>query len=545
MVAGVGALGLAGYLYRHRSSPGVRWFLLSFLGVALWCLAYSSGLLVFDRSLRVHLEALWLVGSVWTGPLFLLFALRYTGRAVTAETWQPAVLLSVPAAASGLLLTHPYHDLLWANARVVPTWGLAGLAYEPTAVLYVPMVFGLVAAGVGVLLLVETVVNYGRLYQSEATAVALSTVPPSVGFVAWLLGLGPVPQLNLAPALFVFHVVLDAYAFVGSNMFVTSPTTKRAAERSVIDDIGNPVIVLDTTGRVVSINTAAADAFELDPDSGLWVPLADLFEDDIDTDADRQHVTVTVDGRDREFVVVVSALTDPADVTVGRTLVFNDVTREREREQRLDVLNRVIRHNLRNEMTVIQGHAEVIADRSDDEQITSSAASVLDSGDRLLATGEKAREFERLREREVRVDRVDITRLLTRLVEDFEVEHPDATIDLDVPTDPVTVETDDRILSLVVSGLLENALVHADPEPHVRVSLSAVTDGSATGEIRIRDDGPGISASELQPILNGRETALEHGTGIGLWIVSWGLSILGGDIELTSDDEGTEARVRL
>ncbi|MFC7028764.1 hypothetical protein ACFQH8_17785 [Halomicroarcula sp. GCM10025710] len=54
MVAGVGALGLAGYLYRHRSSPGVRWFLLSFLGVALWCLAYSSGLLVFDRSLRVH-----------------------------------------------------------------------------------------------------------------------------------------------------------------------------------------------------------------------------------------------------------------------------------------------------------------------------------------------------------------------------------------------------------------------------------------------------------------------------------------------------------
>ncbi|MFC7028763.1 histidine kinase N-terminal 7TM domain-containing protein [Halomicroarcula sp. GCM10025710] len=98
-----------------------------------------------------------------------------------------------PRGRQWLLLTHPYHDLLWANARVVPTWGLAGLAYEPTAVLYVPMVFGLVAAGVGVLLLVETVVNYGRLYQSEATAVALSTVPPSVGFVAWLLGLGPVP----------------------------------------------------------------------------------------------------------------------------------------------------------------------------------------------------------------------------------------------------------------------------------------------------------------------------------------------------------------
>jgi len=45
-------------------------------------------------------------------------------------------------------------------------------------------------------------------------------------------------------------------------------------------------------------------------------------------------------------------------------------------------------------------------------------------------------------------------------------------------------------------------------------------------------------------IERGGETALEHGSGIGLWIVTWCVRTLGGDLEFETT-EGTTATVRL
>ncbi|WP_330995642.1 ATP-binding protein [Halobacterium salinarum] len=37
----------------------------------------------------------------------------------------------------------------------------------------------------------------------------------------------------------------------------------------------------------------------------------------------------------------------------------------------------------------------------------------------------------------------------------------------------------------------------------------------------VKDDGPGIPQTEQQVITSGVETPLKHGSGLGLWIVSW------------------------
>lgn len=540
--AAVGGVVLASYLARHRGSPGVRWFVASILAIAAWCLVYGVSLLVFSYPLRLHLEALGLLCATWTGPLFLLFALEYTGRGADARSWQAAVVLGGAAAISSLIVTYSYHPLLWTGATPAPVLGVSVPAYSMGPALYLMAGFVLSCTGVGALLLVETVVSYGPLYRSEAAAVALSTIPPSAGSLPWLLGLGPAPQLNLAPLLFVPHLLLDGYAFVGSNMFETNPTTQRAAERSAVDDIGSPVAVLDTADRIVTVNDAAVDVFGLAPEEALGEPLTAFVDLDLTADTERETVTVETDGRDRQFTAVTSPLTDPAERDVGRTVVFQEVTRAREREQRLDVLNRVIRHNLRNEMTVVLGHAEKIARNSENEEIRESAETIRRSGDRLLATGEKAREFERLRGGRTWAEHVDVADLVRTVAAELDEEFPDAVVDVG-DADSVTVETDPRVLSLVVGSLLENALEHnRTAAPRAVVSLTG-TDGGV--EIRISDDGPGINPDELAPIRKGRETSLEHSTGIGLWVVRWGVSMLGGEIEFRTDGDGTDVIVRI
>ena len=539
MTAGIWSLLLAGYLYRHRGNPGVRWFMLSFLAVGAWCLAYGVGLVVFDPEVRFQLERLAHIASFWVGPPFLLFTMEYTGRDTAVRDWQRAVVFAVPALGSGLVLTQPGHGLLWSEMTVAPVFDLATVSYTLEPLFFLITAYGNITAGVGVILLVETVVSYGPLYRREAAAVALSTGPPVVGYLLWLSALGPYNQLNLAPTLFLAHVALDSYAFVGSDMFETNPATKRAAERSAVDDIGSPVFVLDSANRVVTVNDAAADLFGLNPTAVLGEALTAFLDVEFDpAGQERQSVSVTIDSRDREFVVVTSPLTGPRDRNVGQTVVFQEVTREREREQRLDVLNRIIRHNLRNEMTVVLGHADIIANRAEDEQIRTSAEKITQSGDRLLTTGEKAREFEKLRKGTRRSEPVEIGALVVDVVADVRAAFPSATVDVTASGDGPTVETDPGVLSLVLSNLLENALTHAaDDDPTVEITVTETDSGGV--EIRIDDDGPGIETDELTPIRKGRETSLEHSTGIGLWVVSWGVSMLGGEIEFDTDDEGT------
>jgi nitrogen-specific signal transduction histidine kinase len=540
--AGVGTLALVAYLWRHRGKPGANWFMAGLTAQAVFCLAAATDPFV-GGVVGTALSTLTWTGFVATGPLFFAFTMDYTGRPLAFDNRATTAVLTLAAANTLAVATSPLHGRVW---RPGPDGALAATAVvDPWG--YVTVAFGTVLAGVGVLLLVETVIDYGPLYRREAAAVSLSSVVPTVVVVAWLLGLDAVPGLVAVGASFVPHVCLDAYAFVESDMFETNPATRRAAEQNAVDDIATPVFVLDEDDRVVEYNSAAGALVESsstvsDP---LGTPVSSVLDawDEPATDGGRpateeRVVTSSVGGDHRQFRVSRSALTDPGDDRVGSTLVFEDVTRERRREQRLDVLNRVLRHNLRNRMTTVAGHAEVLGREADDERTERLAEMIDAAATDMLDAGEKAREFERLRESGPRYREVDVSACLADAVDDYR-DHEGR---IEVSADDATVRTDPRWVRLVVGNLVENALEHVE-DPVLSVTATV---GERDGELLITvcDDGDGIPASELEPMQSGTETALAHGTGIGLWVVEWSVTALGGSWAVDTDD-GTTVTVRL
>jgi signal transduction histidine kinase len=206
---------------------------------------------------------------------------------------------------------------------------------------------------------------------------------------------------------------------------------------------------------------------------------------------------------------------------------YNDLTeglaeRERalrEREQRLDVLNRVLRHNLRNEMTVVVGHAEFIAEETDDP-LTNSAESILSSTDDLTSLSERAREIQEIRGTARDRTVVDAADLAREAVADAREKFPDVTVDLDADSAPLcAVPT----VGMAVEHVVDNACRHNEGDPRrVRVSTGTGTrDGAPVAWIAVQDDGPGLPEQEQTVLREGRETALEHGSGLGLWVVYW------------------------
>jgi signal transduction histidine kinase len=539
LLAAAGTVLLIRYLWQYRGKPGADWFLASLSFQTTWSVAYGVGLLTFAEPVRWALEVLSWTGMAGTGVYFLAFALAYTGRGHIVERGRQ-VFLAFPVVIGLIGATNPVHQLVWVDFTLVPVAGMAGATYDMRLWAVVAATAGVSTISVGSVLLFDTVVSYGPLYRREAIAVGLSTIPPVVAVLLWLYGLGPVPEVNFATVMFLPHVALDAYAFAGSDMFEFHPATRRAGERAAIDDLGAPVVIVDEQERVVTLNTAAEEAFDVRKEGALTRPLAAVLgEGSVDPTAEEDTLRLQRGGRRQIFGVTSTPLSDADATHVGYTVVFQDVTAERRREQRLDVLNRVLRHNLRNDMTVVQGFTEAAAGRIDDPETRSMLDRATSKTTELVALGEKARTVERVLDSDPRSERVVVADLLATVRDEHVDEAETETVTVDAPDTEVLA--DPAVLQVVVGALLENALEHAGDAPTVTLSAER-RDGVVA--VVVADDGPGLPDHERDVLSSGAESALQHGSGLGLWLANWGATTLGGDLTFETSD-GTRATVAI
>jgi len=256
----------------------------------------------------------------------------------------------------------------------------------------------------------------------------------------------------------------------------------------------------------------------------------------------------------------------------------------REREQRLDVLNRVLRHNVRNEMSIIHNYADIIREFTDDDQLESAAGTILAAGGELIDLSDKARQIRSAFDEADRRHGFDAAALVADAVDDVGGEFPDAEIHHAVPEGVTVVGL--PALDTALENVLENACEHNDAdEPRVEVDVTfdpeasperewpptldhdatapdedataagkeattadggdtdpldpgRLAEGETTGlaRIAVADDGPGIPAHEHEVLTAGEETALEHGSGLGLWLVFWVVGKSGGELGFADND---------
>ena len=532
----VGSLYLLAQLREHWDRPGARWFVATIATITVWGGSYGVALLVSNPAARVLLEGLSWVCLVWIGYFFLAFALGYTGRRVILESPPFRAFGAVPALASVLALTNPRHELLWAGFELRPVGAVVGATYTFQPLGYFVLVVGMLLVSFGTVLLFDTVVSYGPLYRREAIAVGLSPIPPGVAVLVWALPFGP--AVSLTTVAFLPHIALDAYAFIRSDMFEFHPATRRAGERAAIDDIATPVAIVDVDGRIVNLNPAAETMLDVDKRAALTDRLDDrLVGDPYEPGVDDDRFGVGTDGRRREYKIAQTELTDGAGTRLGYTVVFQDITDEIRRERRLEVLNRFLRHNVRNESVVIQARAQLLAETLDGEN-AEHAATVGRAVDRLVESGDKARTLAEAGTASDDFEPVALRALVDDVVETLSGEY-DGSVAVAVPAD-CTVESQPVLLEVLVTNLVENALQHA-PGTDVRVA-AAVEDGAVL--LSVADGGPGIPDHELAVLERGQETALDHGSGIGLWLIRWATTTLSGELSFDTDG-GTTVTVRL
>lgn len=228
----------------------------------------------------------------------------------------------------------------------------------------------------------------------------------------------------------------------------------------------------------------------------------------------------------------------PADIVAAQGMA-HDATERKQHERLIRVLNRVLRHNLRNDITIIQGYADVLGDRIDAEH-TEYVDLIQETSQRLLGMSETARELEENVRNPPEMERTDIVPAVRRVARQADERYATADISVDVPEQAVA-RSGPR-LETALWELLDNAASHAGDAPSIDISV--FTSGE-TVEIAIHDDGPGLPDQEATVLESGEETTLVHGSGLGLWLVYWVVSTLDGSVRVPADCNGGRVVVAL
>lgn len=218
--------------------------------------------------------------------------------------------------------------------------------------------------------------------------------------------------------------------------------------------------------------------------------------------------------------------------------VLIDVTQQKEIEEQVNVLNRVLRHNLRNELTVIRGYVSTVTDASDDHDRELGTA--LNAIDRLIDLSEKVRELIWYTSAVMNPREHVLEELIEPIVTRVNREFPGCSVTVTIP-DGLTVEAYPS-LELALGEVIENGVKHGGADPVVEIHAARSTEGV---ELIVTDNGPGMPEQERTLFTRGSETPLRHGSGLGLWIVNFVIGEHGGAVDIDVDADGTSVSILL
>jgi len=556
-VAGALTAFLTAFGWRHREELGADWFAATMGGTTVWIAGDLAGVAVGSRVAIVALDQLVTVAVTVVPVCWFGFVLAYTGRDRWLDRRGLAALWAVPTVLVAGIVTAPFHTLYHTDITV--TVGTVGPYVEsaPGPLAWLNLAYFALLVGVGLWVVAKMLWNHDRLYANQAVWLLVGTLAPvsllALSFVVETPGGVPVIAMGF-PLLGLAY----AHGLFSHRLFDLSPATRRIGVPEAFDDLGEGVVVVDTDRDVAAINEPACELFGCRKSVVLGGPvgrvspaLADLdpspdggsdrdgsneeragSDSGARADSGTRSTDVTVDGR--VLSVSVSAVRDGHDRLTGHALVVRDVTADRRRQERLDVLNRVFRHNIRNTMNAVVGPTDMLVDRLDGED-HELAETAHEAGQAVLELSESVREVERMMTRPVEPQFVSVPDAIDGTVRSVR-GGASFTVETDVPA-ALTLSTDPRVLALVLEQVVENAVVHAETDhPTVSISAEPHDDGCL---VRVTDEGPGIPDSELAALRDGTETQLAHGSGIGLWTIHWGTTRVGGSVRFQRRADGT------
>jgi two-component sensor histidine kinase/PAS domain-containing protein len=523
LLTSIGLLLLLRQPLSHLDKPGSKGFLLAVVAISLWPLSVGANAFIADLSASIAVYNVRLLAAALVSVGWFLLAFEFTTQRIPSR---PVLGALAGYVLGGQLLawTNPTHLLVLGPGTAVRN-GVLLPEYGPWFWVQAAINYGLILGASG--LLATDWLHSRGLRRHQSALLALAVAPPIAANLLTIFGLVETTY-DLTPFGLIGSGLILSWTLYRLEFLNVVPVGRDIAV-GVMED---GVVIVDDSDRVIDCNGSATRLFAIeagyygDPvedvldrlPRGVLDRLTGTAPPDGSADATLpSEVSFEVDGRQRHFSLTRSAVRGTGETDLGQVLVFRDITALKDREADLEllrqVLTRILRHNLRTNLNVISGYAELLRADYDDDRIDR----ITEASRSLGEISEKATHLEEIIQPETAAVTYDLAAVVADAVDAVRKEYPSVTVIADTP-DSCRVRSA-LGLPVVVDNLVENAAEHNDAaEPRIHVAVDSGTDGPV---LRVSDNGPSIPDHELTVLETREETPLHHGSGLGLWIVRW------------------------
>lgn len=522
----------------HRNRPGARALTAFLVAASLWAVAEGLTVANADTPAMTFWLQVGLSLSVVLPAAWLVLVLEYAGKERWVTRRLLVLLIAEPVVFLALVWTNARHELVFATAEAIPVGSLSALAVTYGVGFWGHQVYTYLLITIGGVVLARLLLGENDAYRRQTTVILGAIAVPVAGNTAHIFGLFP-SGLNPTAITYLLAGVILAGILLHSELLGLAPVTREIGREAMLSELDDAVIILDDGDRVVDINTAAERLLSVSADEAVGRALSSLspaLSEQLTPGVERVDIDLERDGHVRHYDVRASSLYRGYGAFSGRLVSLRDVTERRQRQQRLDVFNRLLRHNLRNELNVVRGRMELAKADTGDTRGTERLDEAIETLDGVIARSDKVGRISRLLDRDD-AGAVDIAGELRGEYRSGTFDYPGATVTLDVPE--TLFVTGGPALLAAFKELVANAVEHNDdPHPTVTVTVNEFESDDRQVCLEVRDNGPGIDTQEWQTIVEGAETRLNHSSGVGLWLVNWLVRRAGGTLSFENTTDG-------
>lgn len=204
--------------------------------------------------------------------------------------------------------------------------------------------------------------------------------------------------------------------------------------------------------------------------------------------------------------------------------IQTDVTELKESQKQLEKLGNLLRHDVRNQLNIIQGRNEML--QQHEGPVGESAAAIATAAERLLSVTENAREITEFLSSTTSPKQRDIVAVVRDVADTKRAQYPDVTVIVDAPEKAVALAVGQ--LEIALKELVENGVVHnISEEPCIVITVEETSNQVL---IHVADNGAGIPEVEYISLETDTLSPLYHDTGAGLNLVYWVVRRSGGKL---------------
>lgn len=325
---------------RRRTRYGL-YFALGMTGVTLWTFAAALDYASVPLYLKILFSKIEAVGYHSAFALFAVFSIHYAGNKHWLERkWLRALLILIPVANILLTLTNELHGWVWSG-YIPSNDGIYIFEYGPAFDWIVIDSYSLI-----VFIFLNTWTAYRKgsdFTRRQARLLMFALLFPIAINLLYRLGAGGIRGVDWTSITFSISSLMFAYALYGIRLLDIVPI----ARDKIINNLTDPMLVLDLQNRIVDINHWAAKALGISPKNLIGADLSKvipatraLLDQPPEREVKDEFSIGSVDAR--YFDILLSPVWDERQTLLGRVILARDITERKQNELRLIQLTQAV-----------------------------------------------------------------------------------------------------------------------------------------------------------------------------------------------------------